>query len=562
MLVSCGDMIYDESDQVTYADKEHLTSDADTLWSVAGIINKMQVIADRTILLGEMRGDLVDITSNSSADLRELAFFNISRGNRYNVVRDYYAIINNCNYYIAKADTALRNNRNERVFMKEYAAVKAFRAWTYLQLVINYGHVPFITEPILTKDDSERDFPRYGIQDICQYFINDLAPYADMETPNYGAIRNTDSKLMFFPVRILLGDLNLWAGNYRAAAENYYQYISKRNGLNAAYPTSTNCVRFATNDSHWMSISDSWSTEFLTETASANSELITMIPGDSIPSEGNYSELRDLMNTNENNSYKQSIVPSNRLFSLSASQKYCHYTTGGKFVFAPVELADNRSGDLRLQSIYKTLDGTNGKRVDNYVTNGKYSTRNVHIYRRTMVYLRLAEALNRAGFPRFAFQILKRGINNSCIENEVIPYYQADEAWLKSFDFPNNSYILETTAGLTNENTMGIHSHGSGYTAWNTAYEMPVNETLEGQALIDWQIEKVEDLIIDEEALEFAFEGYRYYDLMRVSLHRGDPTYLANRIYMRRGEANVSDMRAQILADLNDMNNWYLKIDE
>ena len=132
MLVSCGDMIYDESDQVTYADKEHLTSDADTLWSVAGIINKMQVIADRTILLGEMRGDLVDITSNSSADLRELAFFNISRGNRYNVVRDYYAIINNCNYYIAKADTALRNNRNERVFMKEYAAVKAFRPRTTL----------------------------------------------------------------------------------------------------------------------------------------------------------------------------------------------------------------------------------------------------------------------------------------------------------------------------------------------------------------------------------------------------------------------------------------------
>ena len=79
MLVSCGDMIYDESDQVTYADKEHLTSDADTLWSVAGIINKMQVIADRTILLGEMRGDLVDITSNSSADLRELAFSTSSR---------------------------------------------------------------------------------------------------------------------------------------------------------------------------------------------------------------------------------------------------------------------------------------------------------------------------------------------------------------------------------------------------------------------------------------------------------------------------------------------------
>ena len=563
-LTACSDLLYEDSDQVIYADDSHLNNDADTLWSVAGIINKMQVIADRTILLGEMRGDLADITDNASADLRQLAYFNIATDNKYNNPRDYYAIINNCNYFIAKVDTALRNNRNEYIFMKEYAAVKAFRAWTYLQLVLNYGTVPLVTDPILTKDDSERDYPHYGIHDICQYFIADIAPYADVETPSYGSIRNTDSKLFYFPIYVLLGDLNLWAGNYRAAAENYYKYISTRNGPNSAYPLSTSAVRFNGNDTHWLSTSDTWSSPaFDYENSSSTSELITMIPGDSIPSEGNYSQLRDLWNTTDNNQYQESITPSQAIIHLSAAQKYCHYTSGGQFVFSPEGLTGHRTGDLRLQAVYSAYDygsplTLNGKTVTRYVQNLKHSSRNVHIYRRAMVYLRMAEALNRAGFPRFAFQILKRGLNNSVIQSEVIPYYPDDEAWLRTFDFPNVSYQLETTAGQSTENTIGLHSRGSGYTPWNTAYEMPHDQSLTGPALLDFQIDQVENLIIDEEALEFAFEGHRFYDLMRVALRRGDPAYLATRVYRRRGAGQTATMQSLIQSDLTDVRTWYL----
>ena len=556
--VSCSDFLYDDSDIVTYADKNHLTSDADTLWSVAGIMNKLQVVADRTILLGELRGDLVSVTPYADADIRDVASFNIGTDNRYNDIADYYAIVNNCNYFLANADTALRNSRNETIFMKEYAAVKAYRAWTYLQLATIYGRVPLITEPILTKEQGEKDYKECDIQEICRYFAADIAPYADMEMPSYGAIRNTDSRLFYFPIYILLGDLHLWAGNYREAAENYYKYITTRNGKNSSYPLSTASVRFSPNDSHWMQTVDGWSyIAFQTENSNGNAELITMIPGDSIPSEGNYSQLRNLFNTTEQNEYRESIVPSQSLYLLSAAQKYCHYSSGGEYVIAPAGLPENRSGDLRLQAVFTQVDNANimlnGKRVTNYVTNAKYTTRNVHIYRRAMVYLRMAEALNRAGFPRFAFQILKRGVNNSVMESEVIPYYPDDEAWLRTFNFPDNMYFLETTAGQTTENTMGLHSRGCGYSAANTTYEMPTDDALSGDALLQYQIEKVEDLIIDEEALEFAFEGHRFYDLMRVSMHRSDPAYLASRVARRNGTVD-----AALLQKLSSMDNWYL----
>ena len=559
LITSCSDFLYDDSDIVTYADKNHLTSDADTLWSVAGIMNKLQVVADRTILLGELRGDLVSVTPYADADIRDVASFNIGTDNRYNDIADYYAIVNNCNYFLANADTALRNSRNETIFMKEYAAVKAYRAWTYLQLATIYGRVPLITEPILTKEQGEKDYRECDIQEICRYFAADIAPYADMDMPGYGAIRNTDSRLFYFPIYILLGDLHLWAGNYREAAENYYKYITTRNGKNSSYPLSTASVRFSPNDSHWMQTVDGWSyIAFQTENRNGNAELITMIPGDSIPSEGNYSQLRNLFNTTEQNEYRESIVPSQSLYLLSAAQKYCHYSSGGEYVIAPAGLPENRSGDLCLQAVFTQVDNANimlnGKRVTNYVTNGKYATRNVHIYRRAMVYLRMAEALNRAGFPRFAFQILKRGVNNSVMESEVIPYYPADEAWLRTFNFPDNMYFLETTAGQTTENTMGLHSRGSGYSAANMTYEMPTDDALSDDALLQYQIEKVEDLIIDEEALEFAFEGHRFYDLMRVSVHRSDPAYLASRVARRNGTVD-----AALLQKLSSMDNWYLE---
>jgi hypothetical protein len=61
-------------------------------------------------------------------------------------------------------------------------------------------------------------------------------------------------------------------------------------------------------------------------------------------------------------------------------------------------------------------------------------------------------------------------------------------------------------------------------------------------------------MIINEMALEGAFEGYRYYDLMRVALRRGDASYLADPVSRRNGERD-----AALYEKLSNTDNWYLK---
>lgn len=566
VLSSCSDFLTEDSDHVIFADDDHLDNATDTIYSVTGIQNKLQAIADRTVLLGEVRGDLVDVTGYASADLRDLSVFSVNDDNRYNAPKDYYAIINNCNYFIAKADTALKNNRNEYIFMKEYAAVKAYRAWTYLQLVLNYGSVPFVTEPVLTKKEAGREYPRADIQAVCQYFIKDLSPLVSEEYPQYGTIRSTDSRFFYFPVYVLLGDLNLWGGNYKEAALDYYRYLNTRNGSNSYYATGISNATWNhysgeqwSYSNSWNSFYNFWSGSLGSEHYSAQGELITMIPGDSISSEGNYSQLRNLFNSTDENNYNVSLIPSAGMEELSAGQENCIISgRSGDLdtLYAPNDLESHLSGDLRLYTVWSYSDNAviNGQKT--FVQKiSKYNSRNIHIYRKQMVYLRMAEALNRAGFPRFAYRILAGGVNNNVIRDKIIPYYPKDSVFLKQFDFPATKYILASTIKAGNENTEGIHDRGSGFSLYNKYYQMPVTTAKDSLA---YQEEIIEDRIADEEGLEFAFEGDRFYDLMRIALRRNDPAFLADRIYRREGNANAALMKSKIKVDLYDMKNWFL----
>ena len=282
-------------------------------------------------MLGEVRGDLVDVNEYTSADLRNIALFELDdSANVYNQPRDYYAVINNCNYYIARADTALKNNRNEKVFMREYAAAKTFRAWTYLQLVLAYGKVPFVTEPILLSGDLERDYPKLEVKDICERLIADLVPVADENIPLFNGL-SVDSRLVY-----CTRPKSCWEtyacgpDRYREAAQWYYRYISTRNGEQSAYALSTNCSAWNRDEKDYKSWSDSYSSMLTSEGYATRCRTDFADSLSHWMADLNYSQLRNIFNSTNENAYRPELSPSVALTDLSESQVYCNYSTASE----------------------------------------------------------------------------------------------------------------------------------------------------------------------------------------------------------------------------------------
>ncbi len=506
MSTSCEDMLDKGNDYVIYADDRVLCNPSDTVTSLLGILNKLQAIAVRTNLLGEVRADLVVVNDNATTDLKDMASFGMTDDNAYNSPRDYYAVINNCNYYLAHTDSLAGNtNRNEKYFEAEIAQVHSIRAWTYLQLVLVYGKVPFVTEPVLTKAQSDSDYPMVDLSYICDYFINDLKSYYGKPYPDFGTVgsNSVNPQKCFFPTQLVTADLYLWKAVLeqnpeaaKSAAKAYYDYIVwDQSGKDNLY-TGTN--RF-----YWTE-TQLYNDSYSSPNSIHSQDQITYIPMDSAATEGYYNELRNLYCTTNNIDWQEaSISPSEVIRSLSQAQTYMGYDTYKNIKSVTADKLEDKEikkgylGDLRYQYNYSQDTRTyNSKELDNQQIRkhslNNSSSRNVTIYRTQQVYLRLAEALNYAGYPRFAREILTMGLSNQVIQNRVQRYYTSatDSAFISYFDFSttdfrpyaeayteqkdssgivqNVDFVLRSS--IINCNMWGLHSRGSGLAFLNEDY--------------------------------------------------------------------------------------------
>lgn len=548
-MASCSDMLDTDSKLVEFEEDNHLNHPEDSVYSVMGIVHRMQVIAVRNVVLGEVRADLVQPTTKATNDLKNVANFQVDESNSYNKISDYYAVINNCNFFLARVDTSL-TKRGRKVFASEYAAVKAFRAWTYLQAVKVYGKLPLVTEPVLTEQQAEKALAQQqvGITDICNYFIDDIKPYVDTDLPNYGQVGDFSSSKFFVPVRALLGDLCLWAGRYEEAATYYHEYLTK---LNHTITTNTYNVSWLVGSKDFENFQNGYTSAF----SASSQEVLSYIPMETSDFDGVRNMLPDLYNSLEQNYDYFQLTPSQGLINLSAAQIYCMKRRVSDLqtdtVYAPREgLYDNLAvGDLRLLAAYsnkKVNRSAESKYSDHRQTIGKVISNCIPTYRVGMVYLRFAEALNRAGYPQSAFAILKYGLTHDNIVEHVDSVEREKAGHLLDFD----------VNVFTANNTEGIHDRGCGNSDINEYYTLPEPDKALAtrEDTVNWQIPHVEDLIINEMALEGSYEGYRFYDLMRVALRRGDPSYLAAPIASRGGSRNDA-----LYNLLMDSNNWYLK---
>ena len=545
-LSSCSDMLETDSSMIEFAEQNKLNSSRDTVSSLMGVVRGIQTIADRTFILGDIRSDQVVTTASATTAIKQIANFEVDAENPYNKVSDYYAIINNCNYYIANADTALVK-LGKKVFEKEYAAIKTYRAWTYLQLVKNYGQVPLVLDPVLTEAEATAEMNKTysDINTICNYFIEDIKPYVDTESP--AVIR----AYMQIPVRVLLGELCLWAGRYNEAAQYLHEYLTMKND---PVPTGLS-GKILTKYGRLDGTLTNWKPNDYTFKSSEMLCYMLMATSDY---EGVKSELSTVYESVLANNYYAQIEPSQALKKLSADQNYVFcieasqterdtiYVEKGGW---PEEFVD---GDLRL---YCTLS----RRTVNVdeaspfsrerITNKKasYSYSRMWFYRVQQVYLMYAEALNRLGCPEAALCVLKYGLRNQNIERYVSEKEREKAGTLLDFD----------DEVFTKDNTLGVHARGCGDVDCDKNYCVPQPPTALAsyEDTVQYQIPLVEQMIIDEYGLEFTFEGKRFYDLMRIALRRNDPAYLADAVAKRNGKIDDA-LREKLM----DKRNWFLPL--
>ena len=580
LMTSCEDMFDIQSNRVVY--DHDINSTADSVYSTLGVLQGMRKIADRYVILGEVRGDMAMINELSAkTSIRNLANFNFDDDNEYLNVRDYYAVINNCNYALAKMDTTLAIN-NQRVMMDEYVALQGIRAWTYLQLAINYGDVYFYTDPVISESDVERvkSEGKKDIKVIAEGLAPQLIPYLDYDLPSWSWASNV------YPVlRLVLADLYLWSGDYENATKYLEEYFMK----NKKFSYSKGDDNGTEVQPGYVSLGGalmSWNGEENSGTSKpsvdpvASAELYTSrsvnnrgyenlayITMEASGETGIASELLDLFLSFDNT---HALYPSAYWKSLTASQKI--FKLEKKNDKKTLKISDNVY-DMRKEPYFATRnisseDGNDeGESYDVYT---KHIGTQINIYRRSIACLRWAEAMN--ALARQRYEVAADSAQKAEARQLAVNSFYLLKDASKVF-FPDSSDVQKKFARMNEEvqaDYVGIHARGAGDVAYDTLYYVlkpkVIGEKLYGDSValtFNDTIEYIDNLIIDELALESTLEGNRFGDLVRFAKRRqvwGDGDYrdfLALRVASRSGEINMETL--SLYSKLSSSEEfWYL----
>lgn len=700
---SCQDMLTPELDR--YTEK---FSGKDTVNFYFGILNNMQDMIEQNVLLGELRGDLVNPTEYASDSINDIInFTNLQDGENRLLDRSaYYKVINQCNFYLARVDSmALRNNS---YFMRrELAQVQLMRAWTYMQLVQNYGRVPFITRPVDNSDTGWDKNPPEG-------WVTPTTLLATLEEkgglkqayaytkqygyPDYGEFNNGASKfkhkVTLFNANVLYGDLYLLRGadksDYEKAAAYYYEFLDE-DTRDFVRTDPARIFRFtgSTGDTYGSYVfirnfigNDGLSVgEVQTSIPSASNSffghVLTRVPqiygfdatssNQTTTEKGTGDDGKDKTTTSgavqlEANYRNRQVEPSVAYTRLNAAQTVVYNETeNGKIsnvrypdlfdarydATAPLVVTDQ--GRLRFIQKFNPSSSSSSSGLFTRAFTFRYG---IPVYRIRQIYLRYAEAINRAGYPRYAFDILRSGLYARTMplllteERRDTVYTDSTRTQIKEvligrrtniYEQENGALSIDLSSMLRAGNhdwldfsgdafsakpNRGIHEAGCGQ--FSSKDSMWVYDKVVAQRIFDeaarqgkplskvpvleqhptvnkWDLSReenvtddnghnyrvryftadltpatpteaeiaaMETLIADELALETAFEGYRFFDLMRIQRHRnnaGDETvnnsWLAWLISRRNVDLKPYEnpaTKGPLYDKLLNEENWYL----
>jgi hypothetical protein len=535
--------------------------DADA--AVIGVYGQFLGLEKLYILQNELRGDLVDATGNADVYLKQLSNHTTTKDNPYIDPRPYYAVILNINDALKNFNLMLTDHRmSVDDYNKHYSDLGALRSFIYLQLGAQYGSIPYITESVEKVEDVKNLslYPRISFDDLLTKLIDftEKLPYKEVYAYPSGnslivGIDGQNTQKIFICKPFVLGDLYLWKGNYLKAAENYAKVMNVENSntniniqfdaykvvgyLSSAYNDLT--VRYTkAQDENALITDGGWRNMFIqpTNNISWNSEFFWGIP------------------------YNPSYKPGNPMVDVCSS-------IYGKYLIKPSQVAiDNWNAQRQYSGIPYDARGRlsyessaagpvitkltdNNTVLSSFNRGGKWG-----LYRAGLLHLRFSEAANRDGQSKLGWAFLNIGLQDTYYAGTYV-------SGAKSPVSTAEINTMQTPYPISSPYYFDARSNSDYKSPWyrNTGIR---NRAGVRAMDVSFQTDMVglEGKIIDEDALELAFEGNRWPDLVRVARRQNNPAFLAERVYqklLKAGDPNATATRAKLM----DQANWYLPFD-
>ena len=541
--------------------------DADA--AVIGIYGKFLSVVDRYVILNELRSDLADVTLNADQYLKQLSTHSVTVDNPYADPRPFYEVILNCNDALKNFDLMRTAHKmNEDQYKQRYSDIGALRSWLFLQMGIQYGKIPYVTDPIENINDlnNEANYPRIEFDQLLDNLIQfmESLPYK-MVYPTGSTLLTTvdtyNTEKIFINKNCLLGDLYLWKGLWTKAATAYREAV-RVGGI----PYQTNPASEQTYEYYMLGYSyntgGNWANIFRQPFGErySNYEIMWNIPFD------------------------KNFNPKNPFIDL--------FSTSGSYLIRPSDLAIN-TWNLQMRNDNGILPGTptdiRGNGISYRMVGGqpeinKYTyyynpslpfetVGKVILYRAANLFLRFAEAANHDGRDRIAYSFLNNGIQanfdnapGSGTARDVTLIQQTRigdpitgqlESAPYNFDARMGDYPNYRNGWYRNIGVRGRASDRNAAVDSTRSFDMSVRPRIVTNR--DNLTNDMDDLLIAESGMETAFEGNRWGDLIRMAIRRQatDPNYLANKIGAKFDAAHSADAAA-VRAKLADKSNWYL----
>lgn len=538
--------------------------DADA--AVLGVYGKFMNLAKQYVVLNELRADLMDVTVNSDEYLKQINNHTVTEDNPYADPRPFYEVILNCNDVLKNFKIMAQENKIKAdEYQQRYADIVSVRAWVYLQLCIHFGKVPYVTETIETTADVANlaSLPRIPMEQLIPELIKTMeaipAMYREPYTTSTSLITTVDgyyTPKFFVHKNLLLGDLYLWNNQYLKASQTYKLVLETASRL--GYSIDTGEIFFALYKIHYAGTNNNdlvvgylgGRTNDVNSLADNNTQgwrsMFARAPQDTW---FNYEWIWYLpfdKNFNPTNPFVELFSPIGGKYLVKPSQAAMDYWNSQvQFNNMPFDARGrltwkNVAGQpVIMKYLYNYLEPNSGLPLTNLQEKpGKW-----FLYRAATLHLHYAEAANRDGRRKLAYALLNRGISVTFDSNPALADQTNKQA---TFDVSPYNFDARSSTIYPFYRDSWYRNNG----IRGRAYVRPVE--IKGDSTL-----AIEDALVQEGALELAYEGIRWADLVRIASRRNDPAFLANKVYdklKKSGNSNAEAVKNRLMVK----ENWFL----